>query len=605
MRLTLVDWAIIIGYFLLTLAIGLAFSRRAGRSLADYFVSGRSLPWWMAGTSMVATTFAADTPLAVTGLLAKNGLAGNWFWWSFALGGMFTTFLYARLWRRAEVLTDVELVELRYGGRPAELLRGFRAVYLALLVNSIIVGWVTGAMLKVLKVTVLSDTSGTVSGTDWAIIAGMLLVVGIYSTLSGLWGVAVTDCLQFLLAMGGCVALAVLATIHVGGIESLQQRVIENFGGGDQAFRFLPDFWSTEPWMPLQIFLIMLFVQWWATWYPGAEPGGGGFVVQRMASCQDERQATLATLWFQIAHYCVRPWPWLMIGFAALAMYPGLRDMPDPGLGFPMVLRDVAPNGLRGLMLVAFAAAFMSTISTQLNWGASYLINDIYRRFWFPHAGDAHLARAARAASLLVLIVGGAAAWLMRDVSVDDAWKLLAAMGAGTGSVFMLRWFWWRINAWSEISAMAASLVAFLVVRGFVSTPEYQLVVIAGLTIPTWVGITLATPPENTETLLRFYRKVRPGGPGWHPLAIRAPDVQPDRNLGTSLALVAVASGMVYLTLPGVGYLIFGDLLRATLCLAGAVVCGLGVGVLTRSAERQQSAADDQRPDPSAMSGPT
>lgn len=582
MHLSPLDWLIIVGYFLFTLGIGLMFSRRASRSLADYFVSGRALPWWIAGTSMVATTFAADTPLAVTGLLAKNGLAGNWFWWSFAVGGMFTTFIYARLWRRAEVLTDVELVELRYGGKPAQLLRGFRAVYLAILVNSIIVGWVTGAMLKVLKVTVLADRVVSNAASDWAIILGMLAVVGAYSTLSGLWGVAITDFFQFLLAMGGCIALAILATQHVGGVAALREQVIANFGGGEQAFRFLPDFWADQPWMPLQIFLIMLFVQWWATWYPGSEPGGGGFVVQRMASCRDERHSLLATLWFQIAHFCVRPWPWIMIGFAALAMYPDLRGAKDPSLGFPMVMRDVAPSGLRGLMLVAFAAAFMSTISTQLNWGASYLVNDVYQRFLRPEASERHLTRASRVASLIVLLVGGAAAWLMRDVSVDDAWKLLAALGAGTGAVFMLRWFWWRINAWSEISAMASSLCAFLLVRNYVQTPEYQMVAIAGITIPSWLIVTLLTPPESSDTLERFYRKVRPGGPGWKPVAHQAADVRADRNLILSLALVAVSSTMIYLTLPGIGSLIFGDYPRAAICLGGALTCALGIWMLIR-----------------------
>ena len=288
MVLTTLDWGIIVAYLLLALGIGVAFSRRAGRSLSDYFITGRSLPWWIAGTSMVATTFAADTPLAVTGLIAQHGLAGNWFWWAFAMGGMITVFVYARLWRRAGMMTDVELVEIRYGGKPAAFLRGFRSLYITLLVNSIIIGWVTGAMLKVLKFTVFSGTAAASETNDWLVIAVLLGTVAVYSTLGGMWGVAVTDVVQFTLAMAGSIALAVIAVNHVGGVAELQTQVAAVVEGGNQAFRYIPDFTSANPWMPLNIFLIMLFVQWWASWYPGAEPGGGGYIVQRMASCKDE-----------------------------------------------------------------------------------------------------------------------------------------------------------------------------------------------------------------------------------------------------------------------------------------------------------------------------
>ncbi len=395
MQLNALDWSIIIGYFLLTLGIGVAFSARAGKSLSEYFVSGRSLPWWLAGTSMVATTFAADTPLAVTGLVAKNGLAGNWFWWAFAMGGMFTVFVYARMWRCAEVLTDVELVEIRYGGRPAAVLRGVRAIYIALIVNPIIIGWVTGAMLTILKETVLYQPTGT--GTtpwaDWLIIAASLAVVGVYCTLSGLWGVAVTDFVQFFVAMAGCVMLAVVAVRHVGGMDALYVRVSENFGDGQQAFRFLPDFSAADPWLPLHIFCIYLFVQWWATWYPGAEPGGGGYIVQRMASCKNERHALLATLWYQLAHYCIRPWPWLLVAFVSLAMFPEIRQLglgesvpgmegTKPDVGFAWVMRTVSPHGLRGLILVTFFAAFMSTISTQMNWALRIWSATSTNGFW-------------------------------------------------------------------------------------------------------------------------------------------------------------------------------------------------------------------------------
>jgi SSS family solute:Na+ symporter len=590
MELAFLDWIIIVAYLAFALGIGIMFRGRAGRSLAEYFVSGRSLPWWLAGTSMVATTFAADTPLAVTGLVARHGLAGNWFWWSFALGGMITVFLYARLWRRAGVLTDVELVELRYGGKPAAFLRGFRAVYIALLVNSIIIGWVTGAMVTVLQYTVFAGTR-VGGGSEWLMIVVLLAIVGVYATLSGLWGVVVTDFFQFAIAMLGCTALAIVAVGHLGGVDAMRLRVAENFGGGEQAFRYLPDFFGADPWMPLSIFLIMLFVQWWASWYPGAEPGGGGYIVQRMASAKDEKHSVLATLWFQIAHYCVRPWPWLLVAFAALAMYPDLRSAADPDAGFPMVMRDLAPVGLRGLLLVTFFAAFMSTISTQMNWGASYLVNDFYKRFVRPDAEGPHLTRVSRLTSLLILAIGSVAAYLMRDISVDEAWKLLAALGAGTGAVFMLRWFWWRINAWSEIVAMIASLVFFVVVSRFVESNEYRLAVVAGLTIVAWLAATFITAPESRETLERFYRAIRPGGPGWRPLARGAPEVEPDRHLSLLLLAAVLAAGIVYLTLPGVGLLIFGNYGKAVACLAGAAGCACGVLIVMRRVEWRSEVA--------------
>lgn len=690
MQLHLLDWVIIVGYFLVTLAIGAIFTRRAGKSLAEFFVSGRSLPWWIAGTSMVATTFAADTPLAVTGLIVKNGLAGNWFWWAFAVGGMFTVFVYARLWRRAEVMTDVELIRVRYSGAPADGLRYMRSLYVALIVNPIIIGWVIGAMLKVVQYTVFSDAPvegvfWTQSMLCWATVIGMMVVVGIYCTLSGMWGVAIADMMQFAIAMAGCVWLAIVAINHVGGVEALQAKVEQNFGDRS-AFDYLPsvsaaakdtttytrfgdgessqivaganqsvdlfiednrDDISPEvaatirgvadkvkvahdalkaqpskeneetfaasvnqlkssigkampgPWMLVHVFLIMLTMQWWATWYPGAEPGGGGYVVQRMASCKDERHAVLATLWYQIAHYCVRPWPWILISFVALAMFPELRtgyiadDSYDPGIGFPMVMKELCTPGLAGMMLVAFFAAFMSTMSTQMNWGASYLVRDFVQPLFMKDADDKQLTVASRVVSILILVVGLGVGFLMEGygVSVDSAWKMLAALGAGTGLVLMLRWFWWRINAYSEIVAMVASLVYFLIF----STPsvqdacfgrpllaEEQMVVVAFATIATWLLATFITPAESSETLQAFFRKVRPGGPGWKPVAAQAPEVVQDADLGISIAGALFASGIVYFTLPAIGYLIFGKLALATGCFLGAAICAAVVGYVLK-----------------------
>ena len=584
MQLAVIDWLIIVAYFVMTLAVGLAFAGRAGKSLSDFFVSGRSLPWWIAGTSMVATTFAADTPLAVTSLVAKNGLAGNWFWWSFALGGMFTVFVFAKLWRRAKVMTDVEFIEVRYGGKPAAALRGIRAGYFALIVNPIIIGWVTKAMIDFLHYTVFFDQdAGVVVSSvtqDWIVILILFVTVGVYCSMSGMWGVAITDVIQFVLAMVGCIWLAFLAVNHVGGIEGLQEKVANNYPDTNsfQAFEFLPDFFSSSPWLPLSSFLIMVGVQWWATWYPGAEPGGGGYVVQRMASCKDESHALKATLWYQIAHYCIRPWPWIMVAFAALALYPNLKSMENPGIGFPMIIRDVSPIGLRGLLMVTFFAAFMSTISTQMNWGASLLVRDIYQRFIHPKAKEKELALASRIASILILLVGIGAAYVMNvyNVSVDSAWKFLAALGAGGGLVYMLRWFWWRINAWTEISAMAASLI-FFAMFGFEDglTAEEKILAVAVPTIITWLVVTLVTTPEDNKLLENFFRETRPGGPGWKPIASRCPDVQPDENFGLSIIGAFVASGVVYCLLYSIGKIIFGEYGAAGLGLALGGICAV------------------------------
>ena len=597
MTLSVLDWIIIVAYVLVTTGIGIAFSRRAGKSLNEYFISGRSLPWWIAGTSMVATTFAADTPLAVTAIVVKDGLAGNWIWWAFAVGGMITVFVYARLWRRSQVVTDVELVELRYGGAPAAALRGIRAVYVALLINAIIIGWVCGAMITFFDATLFAGMAESEMRQWWLLII-CLGIVGFYATLSGMWGVAITDAIQFLLAMLGCVLLAVVAVGHIGGVDVVREKVAGQFASGEKAMSFLPDFSGENAWMPLHAFLIVALMQWWATWYPGAEPGGGGYVVQRMASCKDERHSLLATLWFQIAHYCLRPWPWIMVAFVALAMYPELRQdyvnggNQDPGRGYPMIIADLAPSGLRGLMLVTFFAAFMSTISTQMNWGASYLVKDVYQRFVQPGASDKHYAAVSRAASLVVLVAGGVAAWIMKDYSIDTIWKILLALGAGTGLVFMLRWFWWRINAWSEISAMLASLVFFLMVGVgekklptevmIVDRDETRILVVAVASIITWLLVTWLTPPESMDKLCAFYKKIGPGGPGWKPVAKKCPEVQVDQDLGVSIVAALFAAGLIYSVLPLTGFLIFGDYTSAAISGIVAVVCGVMTCVLVK-----------------------
>ncbi len=602
MVLTLIDWVVIVAYFALCTWIGLKYKNRAGESLAEYFISGRSLPWWISGTSMVATTFAADTPLAVVGLVAKNGLAGNWFWWAFAAGGMVTVFVYARLWRRSEVMTDVEIISLRYGGEPAKWLRYLRALYFSLIVNPIIVGWVVGAMLTVTDQT-LFFSDGPVEGASqksWMVVGVMIILVGIYSTISGMWGVAVTDVVQFILAMIGCIWLAVVAVDRVGGVDAMHDKVVQNFGpSGEEAFAFIPDFTVENPWMPLHVFLIMAGIQWWATWYPGAEPGGGGYVVQRMASSKDERHSLLATLWFQVAHYCLRPWPWVLVAFAALAMFPELRTLKDPGVGYPMVMREVSPPGLRGLIMVAFFAAFMSTISTQMNWGASYLVRDFIQPLFARDASEKQLSKYSQLSSAIVLILGCISGWIMKNqgVSVDAAWKMLAALGAGSGTVYMLRWFWWRINAWTEIVAMVASLGCYLLLSSqwsqsklvgegklFAKPPgdEVIMAIVAAMTIVTWVAATMLTKPEKSEVLMDFYKKIRPAGPGWKPIASQLPTVSSPDNLTLQIVAAVLATALVYTILPGIGYVIFKHWSQAGLCAVLTVVWAVPLAVIIR-----------------------
>ncbi|HLU40675.1 MAG TPA: sodium:proline symporter, partial [Planctomycetota bacterium] len=498
-------------------------------------------------------------------------------------------FVFAKLWRRAEVLTDVELIELRYAGRPAAFLRGFRALYVAVVMNSIIIGWVVKAMVTVLDQTVFAGRAAGGHADFW-LVASMLAVTGAYGVLAGMWGVALTDAFQFVLAMAGCIALAAVAVGAVGGVAALEERVVANFGS-DQALRFLPDFTAVDAWMPAGVFACLVLTQWWATWYPGAEPGGGGYIVQRMASCRDERHAVRATLFFQIAHYCLRPWPWVLVAFAALALHPEVRawataapdaGLPDPGSAYPMLIRELAPSGLRGLLLVTFGAAAMSTISTQMNWGASYLVNDVYRRFLDPHASDRRLVLVARLASALVLALGGLVGWFMvtRGIGVDTAWAFLAALGAGVGTVFILRWFWWRVSAWSEIAAMVGSLAAFAGVRLWQGrlppaermAEQYTSLLVALLSAGAWLVVTFATRPEPRERLVAFYRKVRPDGPGWRPVAALAPDVRPDGGLGIALVCVLLGTAAVWLTLPGIGAVVFGRWTEAATCLGGAAV---------------------------------
>ncbi|MDP2914134.1 MAG: sodium:solute symporter family protein [Candidatus Aminicenantes bacterium] len=574
MKLTLVDGLVIFAYFALNLGIGLYYRRRATRSVSDFFVSGRKVTWWLAGTSMVATTFAADTPLAVTGLVARNGISGNWIWWSMAASGMLTVFFYARLWRRAGVLTDAEFAEIRYSGRPARFLRGFRAFYLGLPINLIIMGWVNLAIVKILMLVL-----GVTKIEALAIAIGIMAVTAFISTLSGLWGVLVTDLFQFVLKMGMVIVLAVFAVRSVGGMAGLigGVRAVER-GGGGSLLSFVPDLNST--WMPLITFFVYVAVNWWATWYPGAEPGGGGFVAQRIFSAKNEKHSVLATLWFNVAHYALRPWPWILVALVAVVKFQNdPAFIADPESGYIRVLLADLPVSLRGLMLAAFAAAYMSTIGTELNWGASYLVNDLYRRFIVKGRTEKHYVAISQAMTILLMVLSAVVTFFMS--SIADAWKFMIAIGAGTGLVYLLRWFWWRINAWSEVSAMIAALATSLTVKyGFrlqESRPkDFALIVLITVAVTTavWLTVTFLTKPEPKEVLLDFYRRIRPNAALWGPIAREATDVIPQKDGLFNLLDWICGVLMIYSFLFGAGKIIFGELGTGLAFLSAGAVFG-------------------------------
>jgi Na+/proline symporter len=564
MNFSLLDWSAVVAYLLITLLLGLYFRSRSGRSVDDYFVSGRNVSWWLAGTSMVATTFAADTPLVVTGLVYSQGVAGNWIWWSFLLSGMMTVFLFARLWRRSGLLTDVQFAEMRYSGKPAAFLRGFRALYLGLLMNCLILGWVTKAM-----TSIVAATLGVSDAKALAICVFFLIpFTGAYVALGGLWGVLWTDLFQFALKMSIVIAVAWYAVAACGGMHAMLEKLAAaraTVPGAADATSLFPDFsrpFTTEAlWtLPALTFVVYLGLQWWAFWYPGAEPGGGGYIAQRIFSARDEKNGLLAVLWFNIAHYAVRPWPWILTALAAVVLYPHLEH---PEQGYMLIVSQHVPAALRGVVVAGFMAAFMSTFATQLNWGASYLVADFYRRFLKAGATEEHYVTMSRVATVLLVVVSAIVS--MQLSSIRSGWQLVLEAGAGTGGVYLLRWYWWRINAWSEISAMATALVASLLLHRVAPFSGNEPVVFAKSAVTTtavttlvWVIVTLLTPPEPEARLVEFYRKVRPDARGWRPVARIVPDVTPTVDLGSNLLAWVLGCGMVYLALFAVGRFVLG-----------------------------------------------
>ncbi|HKO16040.1 MAG TPA: sodium:solute symporter family protein [Gemmatimonadaceae bacterium] len=576
MNISPIDWAIVAAYFLLSAGIGFAFTKRGGESLSEYFISGRNVPWWLAGASMVATTFAADTPLVVTGLVSAHGVAGNWLWWNMLMSGMLTVFFFARLWRRANVMTDVEFAEIRYSGKPAAALRGFRALYLAIPINLIILGWVTRAMIKILTISLgLRDVQiGGITVSGQVIAVGIcFLITMAYSVAAGMWAVLWTDLIQFVIKMTAVIILAIFAVRAVGGMEVLKAKLATHFGSETAALSVLPVSFGLHgitayAWMPLLSLAVFLGVQWWAAWYPGAEPGGGGYIAQRIFSSRTERDGVLATLSFQAAHYALRPWPWVVTGLATIVLYPaGIGPTHDHEAAYVQAFVDLLPTPWRGVMMAGFAAAYMSTVATQLNWGASYLVNDFYRRFLNRTATEKHYVSISRWATIFLFLGSTLVTWQLS--SVEGAWKLLLAIGAGTGLVLILRWYWWRINAWSEISAMIASFVVSAIAletvapRFAAGDPNADAVVMlltVAVSTVVWVVVTFATAPEDDAILDSFYERVRPGGPGWARVSRRL-GYGRESIPGGSLAWTNWVAGIVaiYGALFGSGKIIFGE----------------------------------------------
>lgn len=580
MQLTSLDWTVISAYGVVAVTIGVWFARRAGTKSDEFFLGGRSMPWWLLGTSMVATTFSTDTPNLVTDLVRSGGVSQNWVWWAFVITGMCTVFFYAKLWRRSGISTDVGFYELRYSGRPAAFLRGFRAVYLGIFFNCIIMATVTLAAIKI---------GGVLLGAskyEVVLVAGT--ITALYSATSGLWGVVVTDLILFGVAMIGSVAAAwyALAQPQVGGLSGLfsDPAVTEKLS-------LLPDFsdWRTAS----TVFIIPIAVQWWSTWYPGAEPGGGGYVAQRMLAAKDESHAMKATLWFNIAHYALRPWPWIIVALASLIVYPTLESIQTafPNVDPSIVRNDLAypamlvflPSGLLGLVVASLAAAYMSTISTHLNWGASYMVDDVYRRFIAPDEDEKQYVRIGRIATVgLITLASVISLWLENAL---QAFQILLQIGAGTGLVFLLRWFWWRINAWSELSAMIISFLVALYFQfghealGFTEVdPSLQLVLGVLITTVGWLTVTFLTPPTEPATLESFHRLIRPMGNGWAGAGL---GITEEERSAESIAAAFLAwflgVTVVYGAVLGTGYLLYGQTVLAGVCLGAAIVASLAL----------------------------
>ncbi len=607
MQLNTLDWLVITGSLAIAFVPALRLARRGGRGTAEFFASGRAAPWWLIGTSMVATTFSTDTPNLVTDFVRGGGVAQNWSWWAFLLTGMATVFFYSRLWRRSGILTDLEFYELRYSGRPAAFVRGFRSIYLGLLYNGFIMAMVTLAAVKIANVMLGWDRLTTV------LICGGLCIG--FSALSGLWGVLAADVIQFGIAMVGVFAAAYysLRAPEVGGLSGLLEKIDPG------TLSLLPDFGNWE--LTVTVLIIPLTVQWWSVWYPGAEPGGGSYIAQRILAARNESHAQGATLWFNIAHYALRPWPWIIVALCSILVFPDLADIKTalPGVDAQLLGNDIAypamltllPHGLLGLLMASLISAYVSTMSTHLNWGASYLVHDFYRRFINDAATEKHYVLVSRLATAGLMLVAGALTFLLD--TAGEAFHLLLSFGAGTGLIYLLRWFWWRINAWSEISAMVSAFLATTAVLianttlggatelgalgstlldwGWLRTAAGGGWQIAGhvsllgtvvLTTLVWVAVTVMTPPASERTLCAFYALVRPAGPGWNGIRRQTGVTASPDSLAQALLGWVLGCTVVYSALFGAGAFIYGNSLQGTLCLVLFTVSGAALAVLMR-----------------------
>ncbi len=622
------DIVVVIIFFLIIFAIAAYYSKRAGKGTSEFFLSGRNMPWYIAGTAMVATTFAADTPLAVTELIAKNGIAGNWLWWNLAIGGMLTVFFFAKLWRRANIMTDVEFVELRYSGKAASILRGFRAIYLGLFMNAIVLGWVHKAMEKIFKVTIPEVD-------PFQLIIITAVVISIYTTASGLLGTARTDSFQFVFAMLGCIILAIIVVQlpEVGGIVALKEKL------NPQVLDFFPKIGDvslegvTGGALAISVgaFVAHVGLQWWSSWYPGADPGGGGYVAQRMMSAKNEKHSLFATLWFTIAHYAIRPWPWILVALAALVilprsqsvdliknenpvlyekvvdaynnnellqsddaayqseefklMYEKYENTIDPGVMYPKLMIRYLPVGLLGLLIAVFLAAYMSTLASQLNWGTSYLINDFYRRFIVRDADEKHYVLISRI-GIVFMITFSLVVTKFFLTTISGAWEFIINASAGMGAVLILRWYWWRINAWSEISAMIAPLIIYPVAKYTfgMESPVTLYPVVLGTTI-VWLVTTYLTKPVNENQLVAFYKRTYPGGIGWKKITDKIGDIRNDQKFGRLFLNWFLGIVVVYSFLFGIGQIIFHEYLIGAMILSVGIIAA---GIIYRDLSREE-----------------
>lgn len=572
------DTTIIIAYLVLTFCIGLYFSKRASKSTEEFFVSGRSLPWWIVGTSMVATTFAADTPLTVSGLVAKGGIFKNWLWLYWGIGGLVAVFLFARLWNRTGVTTDAEFIELRYDGKPATVLRCYKAIWFGLAQNVLVIAWVMLAMSKIL-VTIMGWTDETLIlglPAKIVVVLGLFLLTVVYTILSGLWGVVATDVIQFCIAMGSSVYLACAAWSRLGGIDAIKEKLGAAGFDAEKTLRIVPEPEALTHFSPFAEFLILILVLWWAD----AGVDGRGYIAQRLLAAKNERHSMLAYLWFSIAHICLRPWPWIVVGLCGMAYFGSLGPEGDLETYYPMMMREVLPAGIFGVMLAAFLAAFMSTIDTQLNWGASILVTDVYKRFFRRGKKEREYVIASRVIIAGLALLGAIVSFMLKDIA--ESWKIYISATAGVGVVHMARWYWWRVNAWSEIAAFATALVGIILFENLAASYTdtappawmrfpYSTALIVCISVPVWLTVTFLTRPVSREHLVRFYEKVRPGGRGWRTIAALVPGSEKDGPRPATFVNIVLGIFALYAVLIGVGKLILGQTgLGAAVVAAGA-----------------------------------